>query len=104
MVTVGAMVSYVTVLSVQVEPVLSTLPAASWTVPDVMLAVTVPLLVMPSTATSYVPLLVTEIVSLVGTAVPPSAILLVEKPVTPSLKTTVKWIGDPLVGSTCDDA
>ena len=48
--TVGAVVSRVTVLSVEVETAL-VLPAASWATPAAMVAMTVPSEVMPETAT-----------------------------------------------------
>ena len=51
MVTVGAAVSIITVLSVLVDARLR-LPAASWAAFASTLAVTVPSLVMPLTATS----------------------------------------------------
>ena len=61
-------------------------------------ATTVPLVVMPETATLYVlPLPVT--VAVVAPAVPLSVTSPVAKPVTDSLKTTVKLIGVALVGS-----
>src|SRR5437868_6133752 len=63
-----------------------------------MVAMTVPLPVMPLTATSYVvPLPVT--IAVVAPAVPPSDTSPVAKSLTASLNTTVKWIGDVLVGS-----
>ena len=47
---VGGVTSYVTVLSVLVEAVLG-LPATSWATPAVTVAITVPLPVIPLTAT-----------------------------------------------------
>ena len=61
-------------------------------------AMIVPLVVMPETATLYVlPLPVT--VAVVAPAVPLSVTSPVAKPVTDSLKTTVKLTGDTLAGS-----
>ena len=89
---------YVTVLSVLVDTRLA-LPAASVAAPAGTLATTVPLPVIPDTATLYVvPLPVTVAVS-VPPAVPAKLMSLAAKPVTVSLKVTVKLIGLALVGS-----
>src|SRR6266581_8807644 len=93
----GAM-SKVTVLFVLVEAVLLK-PAASVTALALTVAITVPALVMPLTATLYVlPLPVTVFV-FVPVAVPVTVTPLLLKPVTDVLKTTVKLMGDPVVGS-----
>ncbi|HEV8655165.1 MAG TPA: hypothetical protein VGR85_06610, partial [Candidatus Limnocylindria bacterium] len=70
MLTVGAAASKLTLLSVLVEAVLA-LPAASWAAPAAMLAVTVPLVVMPLTATLYVLGPPLTVVVLPPPAVPP---------------------------------
>ncbi len=89
-----------TVLSVLVEAI-EALPAASWATPAARLAITVPSPVIPLTAALYVmwsPLgLVTTAV--VAPAVPPSVTSPVAKSLTASPNTTVKSIGDALVGS-----
>src|SRR5688572_19446632 len=98
MLTVGAAASKRTLLSVLVEAVLL-LPAASWAAPATMLAVTVPLVVMPLTATVYVlgpPLIVAV---LLPPAVPPIVTSAALKPLTASLNTAVKVIGPAPVGS-----
>src|SRR5262245_55646267 len=88
---------YVTLLSVLVDARL-VLPAASVAAPAGTLTTTVPLAVIPDTATLYVvPLPVT--VAVVAPAVPLSVTSPVAKPVTVSLKVTVKLIGLALVGS-----
>src|SRR4029077_12047453 len=98
--TVGAVVSTVpkaTLLSVLVDAMLA-LPAASVAAPAGTLTTTVPVPVIPDTATLYVvPLPVT--VAVVAPAVPLSVTSPVAKPVTVSLKVTVKLIGLALVGS-----
>src|SRR6185369_5279460 len=101
-VTVGTVVSKVTVLSVLVEAAL-TLPAASFAAPAAMFAITVPS-VIPLTATLYVlgpPVTVTV---LVPPAVPLIVTSLLAKPLTGSLNTTVKSIGEVLAGSACPAA
>src|SRR6185369_13935171 len=101
-VTVGTVVSKVTVLSVLVEAAL-TLPAASLAAPAAMFAITVPS-VIPLTATLYVlgpPVTVTV---LVPPAVPLIVTSLLAKPLTGSLNTTVKSIGEVLAGSACPAA
>src|SRR5687768_17838845 len=98
MLTVGAAASKRTLLSLLVEAVLL-LPAASCAAPGAMLAVTVPLVVMPLTATVYVlgpPLIVAV---LVPPAVPPMVTSAAVKPLTASLNTAVKLIGPAAVGS-----
>src|SRR5438034_797034 len=98
MVTVGAVASYVTWLSVLVDAALA-FDAASCATPAARLARTVPFVVIPLTATLYVaPLPVT--IAVVAPAVPPSVTSPVAKSLTGSLKTTVKLIGDAFVGST----
>ena len=90
--------SYVTVLSVDVEAVLE-LPTESRAAPDGIFAMTVPLPVMPETETVYLlreP--VTVLVNVPG-AVPLITTSLASKPRTVLLKTTVKRIGANLVGS-----
>src|ERR1051326_738360 len=96
-VTVGGVVSYVTLLSVLLEAVLP-FPAKSVAPPAPMLAVTVPS-VIPLAATLYVvgPPVTTTV--LVPPAVPPIVTSLLVKPVTGSLNTAVKLMGELLVGS-----
>lgn len=97
-VTVGAVPSNVTVLSVLVEAVLANPVATDVTVDALMTAVTVPGPVMPETETVYVgpeP----EIVAVVAPAVPLSVTSLAAKPDTASLNTTVNSIGLAFVGS-----
>src|SRR5205809_36475 len=90
--------SKVTLLSVLVEAVLR-LPAASLATPAAMEAITVPAVVMPETAT------LRSEERRVGKdgLVPPAAPLIVTsvpvKPLTGSLNTAVKLIGEALVGS-----
>src|SRR5687768_4406273 len=72
-----------------------------------MLAITVPLVVIPLTATLYVvPLFgaISVTPAVVAPAVPLSITSAEVKPVTAPLKTTVKLIGLVLVGSVCPDA
>src|SRR6266850_8459646 len=102
MLTVGAVVSSLTVLSVLVDALLP-LPTPSTATPAGMLAITVPS-VMPLTATLYVlgpPVTVTV---LVPPAVPVIVTSAPVKPLTASLKTAVKFIGDAPVGSACPAA
>src|SRR6266511_6387365 len=101
-VTTGAVVSYVTELSVDVEAVFG-LPTASKAEPAGTLAVTVPS-VMPLTATVYTlgPPLTTA--TLVPPDVPPSVTSEAVKPETGSLNVTVKLIGDAFVGSAWPEA
>ena len=90
---------YVTVLSVLVDARLA-LPAASVAAPAGTLTTTVPVPVIPDTATLYVvPLPVTAAVSVPPTVLPAKLMSLAAKPVTVSLKATVKLIGLVLVGS-----
>ena len=102
-VTVGAVLSQVTVLSVEVEAAL-VLPAGSVATPAAMVAMTVPALVMPVTATLYVVPAPVTVPALVPPAVPVKVTSPVAKPVTASLKTTVKLTGLALVGSAWRDA
>ena len=96
-VTVGATLSQVTVLSVEVEARLASAPAL-WATPAAKVAITVPPVVMPETATLYViPLPVT--VAVVAPAPPARVTSPVAKSATLSLNTTVKLIGDVPVGS-----
>ena len=90
----------VTVLSVLVEvalPITLTVPVAALAG---TFAITVPLLVIPETATLYVvgPPVTTFVVA---PAVPDKFTPAAVKPVTGSLNTTVKLIGDAEVGSGC---
>ena len=95
--------SYVTTLSVDVEAVLE-LPTPSVAAPATTLAMTVPLQVWPETETVYVvPEPVTVLVG-VPDAVPLMTTSLASKPVTGSLNTTVKRIGNTSVGSACPAA
>jgi len=88
--------SYVTVLSVLVDAVFE-LPFAL-AAPAATDAVTVPVCVIPLAATLYVvPLPLTAAV--VAPAVPPRITPVFVNPVTAVLNTTVKLIGEPLVGS-----
>src|SRR6266545_4752739 len=99
--TVGGVVSAalnVTVLSVLVEATLG-LPAASWATPAPMLAITVPLVVMPLTATLKVAGPPDTTTVLVPPAVPLIVTSALVKSPAGSLNTTVKLIGDVLVGS-----
>ena len=101
MVTVGGgtTIVNVTVLSVLVEARFPAPPAFTAT-PAGTVAITVPLVVIPVTATLYVvPLPVT--VAVVAPAVPDKLTSPVVKPVTVSLNTTVKLIGETVVGSGC---
>ena len=85
-------------LSVEVEATLR-LPTESVALPSAIVAITVPLPVMPVTATVYVlPLPLTVPVNAPG-AVPEMVTSPVVKFVTTLLKTTVKRIGDAFVGS-----
>src|SRR2546428_447463 len=104
-VTLGFVVSHVTVLSVDVDTVL-VLPAGSEATPAPIEAVTVPSVVIPATAMLKVLLSELGFVTVtvfVPPAVPPTAtseavnvaLLIV------SLKTTVKSIGEGLLGSVC---
>ena len=103
-VDVGATLSKMTVLSVLVEAVMP-LPAASVTVVVAgMVAITVPLVVMPLTAALYVGPLPVTVTVFVPPAVPVMVTLVPVKPVTASLKTSVKLISDALVGSACPTA
>ena len=99
-VTVGAVVSRVTVLSVLVEAVLR-FPAISCAPPAGTVAVTVPSVVNPLIATLNV--LGPPVTVLVAPASPPAVPVSVTsapvKPVTDSLNTTVRLIGCVLVGS-----
>jgi hypothetical protein len=79
-------------------------PAESCATPADIVAITAPLDVIPLTATSYVigpPVTVTVFVP---PAVPLMVTPLLLKPVTGSLKMTVKLIGETLVGSACPAA
>ena len=90
---------YATVLSVLVDARL-VLPAASVAAPAGTLTTTVPVPVIPDTATLYVgPVPVTTAVSVPPTVLPAKLMSLAAKPVTVSLKVTVKLIGLVLVGS-----
>ena len=100
MVTLGTVISYVTELSVEVEALLR-FPAASDALPEGMRAITVPLPVMPVTATLYVRPLPVTVATLTPGAVPSMTTSPVTKLATDSLKTTVKLIGERLVGSAC---
>ena len=76
------------------------LPAASVAAPAGTLTTTEPLPVIPDTATLYVgPLPVTVAESVPPTVLPAKLMSLAVKPVTVSLKVTVKLIGLALVGS-----
>ena len=106
MVTVGPRLSKVTVLSMLTEAALGRpervplAPPPALEAPAAMEAITVPLPVMPLTATLYVlgpPVTVTVLVP--GGALPVTVTSVLLKPVTASLKTTVKLIGDAAVGS-----
>src|SRR5437762_1902624 len=101
-VTVGGVLSKVTLLSVLVDAVLP-LPAASVAPPAGTVAITVPLL-MPLTATLYVVGPPVTVTVLVPPAVPVIVTSAPVKPLTGSLKKAVKLIGDPLVGSACPAA
>ena len=97
-VTSGGVTSQATVLSVLVEARFASVPPLTATAAGT-LAMTVPLVVMPVTATLYVvPLPLTVPVS-VPPAVPDNVASPVAKPVTLSLNTTVKLIGEVPVGS-----
>ncbi len=87
-VTEGATLSQVTVLSVDVEAVLA-LPAASAATPAPMVAMTVPELVMPVTATLYVVPEPVTVPVFVPPDVPVKVTSPVANPVTASLNTTV---------------
>src|SRR5687767_5113814 len=100
MLTVGAAASKLTLLSVLVEAVLL-LPAASCAAPAAMLAVTVPLVVMPLTAMLYVLGPPLTVAVLLPPAVPPMVTSAALKPLTASLNTAVKVIGPAPVGSAC---
>ena len=90
---------YATVLSVLVDPRLA-LPAASVAAPAGTLATTLPAPVIPDTATLYVgPVPVTTAESVPPTVLPAKLMSLAAKPVTVSLKVTVKLIGLVFVGS-----
>ena len=94
--TDGLVMSYPTILSLLVLAELG-LPRASVTAAAFTFAMTVPL-TMPLTATLYVvPEPVTTAV--VGFPVPDSARPAAPNPLTASLNTTVKLIGETLVGS-----
>src|SRR5947207_1719465 len=97
-VTAGRVASKLTLLSVLVEAVFR-LPAASCATPAGVLAFTVPAAVMPLTATVSVlgPLLTVTV--LVPPAVPEIVTPAPLKPLTGSLKTAVKLIGELLMGS-----
>src|SRR5688500_9922043 len=93
----GPLGSQVTLLSVLVDAALP-LPEPSAAAPAAIDATTVPAVVIPDTATLYVvPLPVT--VAVVAPAEPLSVTSPVAKLLTVSLNTTVKLIGDVLVGS-----
>jgi hypothetical protein len=79
-------------------------PAVSWAALALTCAVTVPGVVMPATATLYVSPVPVTVGVFVPPAVPPSVKPVALKPVTDLLKTTVKLIGDVLVGSACATA
>src|SRR5688572_22312774 len=98
MLTVGAAASKRTLLSVLVEAVLL-LPAASCAAPAAMVAVTVPLVVMPLTAMVYVLGPPLTVAVLVPPAVPPMVTSAAVKPLTASLNTALKVIGLAAVGS-----
>src|SRR5215831_10367085 len=98
-VTVGAVGFHVTVLSVLVEAVL-VFPAVSLAAAVGIDATTVPAVVIPVTLTVYVGPLPLMLAASVPPAVDPvKAMSLAVKPVTGSLKTTVKLIGEVAVGS-----
>src|SRR5262245_62908257 len=83
----------VTVLSVLVDARLA-LPAASVAAPASTLATTTPVPVIPDTATLYVgPAPLTTAVSAPPTVLPAKLMSFAAKPVTASLKVTVKLIG-----------
>ncbi len=75
------------------------LPTASVATPAAIVAMTVPEIVMPVTATLYVVPDPVTVPTLVPPAVPAIVTSPVAKPVTASLNTTVKLIGLVLVGS-----
>src|SRR5688500_2490809 len=100
MLTVGRAASKLSLLSVLVEAVLL-LPAASCAAPAAMLAVTVPLVVVPLTATVYVLGPPLTVALLLPPAVPPIVTSAALKPLTASLNTAVKLIGPAAVGSAC---
>jgi hypothetical protein len=98
-VTVGFAVRKVTVLSVLVDATLFC-DEAFWQTPAGMVAITVPQVVIPDTATLYVvgpPV----IVPVVAPAVPLKVTSPVAKPVTGWSNTTVKLIGEAVAGSAC---
>src|SRR6185295_5287619 len=98
-VTLGAALSQVTVLSVEVDAAFA-LPAASVATPAPIEAMTVPGVVIPVTATLNVvgpPVTV----AVVAPAVPERVTSPVAKPTAVSLKTTVKLTVAPLAGSSC---
>src|SRR5207249_1490682 len=103
--TVGAVTSHVTVLSVLVEAVFG-LATESCATPAAMVAITVPVVVMPATATLYGPAPEPDVT--VAVFVPPALPLTVTSPVAKSdtglLKTTVKLIGPVFTGSLCPAA
>src|SRR5919204_101087 len=105
MVDAGLLVSRVTVLSVEV---LLPLPAASVAPLAGIEAMTVPSVVIPETATSYVvPSLgatCDTATDLAPPAVPEICTSEPVNPVTDSLNTAVKWIGELFVGSFWPDA
>src|SRR5437899_1555997 len=101
MVTVGGVVSAalnVTLLSVLVDALLP-LPAPSLAIPAAIVAITVPLVVMPLTVSLHVPVPLLTVAVLVPPAVPLSVTPAPVKPLTGSLKTAVKLIGELFVGS-----
>ena len=78
------------------------LPNPSIATPAGILAITVPLAVMPETNTlKNVLSPLSRTVAVVAPAVPPRVTSPVSKPVTGSLNTTVKTIGEASVGSGC---
>src|SRR5438046_2280472 len=97
-VTVGGVASKLTLLSVLVEAVFR-LPAASCATPAGMLAITVPSVVMPLTATERKSVAQGTGTVLVRPAVPMRMTPAPVKPLTGPLKTAVKLIGELLVGS-----
>src|SRR6266403_1856706 len=95
----GGTLSKLTLLSVLVEAAFR-LPATSWTLLTSMESVTVPLVEpVMLMATLYVGPVPVTVAVFVPPAVPPMVTLVLVKSVTASLKTTVKLMGDTLVGS-----
>jgi hypothetical protein len=99
-VTVGTGILKVTVLSVEVEEALGKDVAVEVATPEAIVAITVPLDVMPETVMVYVgPVPLT--IAVVAPAVPLRVTSPVANPVTGSLNTAVNKIGLVDVGSVC---